>query len=507
MTMRFLCCLLMATLGLAWSSADVHAVGKNKKLNILYIMSDDHAPTAISCYGSWLKDAFKTPHLDKLAKEGMRFTNCVVVNSICTPSRGAILTGQYSHKNGVYTLSDSIDTKIEHLAHFLQRAGYQTALIGKWHLGTDPQGFDYWNMLVSKNGRPGQGVYYNPLMRAKGEKNKVHKGYSTDVIGGIAIDWMKNRDKNKPFFLMCHFKAPHRPWDPAPRYKDLFKGKKIPEPETLLDDYKTRSKSAANAKLKVGESMNQRDVGVPIPKDLNSNELRRWAYQYYMKRYLACCKAVDDNVGRLTAYLEEAGLDDNTLVIYSSDQGFFLGEHGYYDKRFMYEPCMLQPLIVRYPGHIQPNTVNNDMVLNIDFAPTMLEYAGVDIPKSVQGKSIKPLLEGKTPPDWRKSMYYRYYMHLAHHWVPAHFGVRTNRYTLIRFYGLPHVTDGKKEIFMKGSVKKPTEPEWELFDRQKDPEQVRNVYNDPEYADIVRELKAELRRLKKQVGDPHGPDF
>lgn len=479
-------------LGITAAPAAASFGGKTKKgkPNILFIMSDDHASAAISCYGSWLKDVAKTPNLDRLAKGGMRFTNCVVTNSICTPSRGAILTGQYSHKNGVYTLSDSMDPKRQHLAHMLRAEGYQTAIIGKWHLETNPQGFDYWEIL------PGQGRYYDPLMYSIHDKKKtVHKGYSTDVITDLAIQWLKKRKQDQPFFLMCHFKAPHRPWDPAPRFQKMFEGKTIPEPETLLDDYKTLSSAAKNAKLRVGESMEPRDLGMKeFPTNLKGMELRKWAYQHYMKRYLGCVAAVDENVGRLLDFLDQEGLTENTLVIYTSDQGFFLGEHGWFDKRFMYEPCLTTPLIIRYPGHVPAGKVNDDMVLNIDFAPTMLDFAGKKAPKNMDGKSIKPLLEGHTPKDWRTSMYYRYYMHLAHHWVPAHYGVRTNQYTLIYYYGDPLGT--------KGSVNKPTPPEWELFDRKKDPHQLRNVYNDPAYATVIKDLKAELHRLKKEVGDP-----
>ncbi len=484
--------------------APTEAAQKKKgPLNIVFIMADDHANAAISAYGSWLKDYAKTPNIDKLASQGMRFTNCCVTNSICTPSRAVMITGMYSHKNGVYTLSDSIDPELRHLGHILQDAGYQTAIFGKWHLGTLPQGFDNWDILVNaRGGRPGQGLYYDPFMRRKGEKTRRVKGYSTDVIAGLSIDWLKKRDKNKPFFLKCHFKAPHRPWDPAPRYKDLFPGKKIPEHPTLLDDYSHVTNSAKNARLRIGQDFNKRDVGgINIPKDLDRNALRKWAYQVYLRRYIACIKAVDDNVGRLMEYLESEGLTDNTLVIYTSDQGFFLGEHGWYDKRFMYEPCLTTPLIVRYPNHVQKGEVNNDLVLNVDYAPTMLDYAGVKIPSNMQGKSFRPILAGSTPKNWRKSMYYRYYMHLAHHWVPAHYGVRDGRFTLIRYTGSPTITKNGKEIYMRGSVKKPTPPEWEMFDRQKDPHQVRNIVNDPAYADEVARLKALLEKKKKEVGD------
>jgi arylsulfatase A-like enzyme len=459
---------------------------KPRRPNIVFIMADDHASAAISCYGSWLAKQHKTPSIDRLARGGMRFTNALVVNSICTPSRAAILTGKYSHKNGVYTLSDSLNPKTIHLAHLLRAVGYQTAIIGKWHLVTNPQGFDYWNIL------PGQGRYHDPILIGQNGK-KVYKGYSTDVITDQGLDWLKRRDKDRPFLLLCHYKAPHRPWDPAPRFANLYKDVTFAEPPTLLDDYKNRARAEANTTMVIGEHMNKTDLGQQKPADLTGNALRKWAYQIYLKRYLACVAAVDENVGRILDFLDKEGLNDDTIVIYTSDQGMFLGEHGFFDKRFMLEPCLTTPLIVRYPGRIKGATVNTDMVLNIDYAPTMLDYAGVKAPDEMQGKSFRSLLEGKIPRDWRKSMYYRYWMHLAHHGVPAHYGVRTPRYTLIYYYGAP--------LGMKGAIDRPTAPEWELFDRRKDPEQMRNVYGDPAYAPVVRELRAELERLRKELGD------
>lgn len=465
---------------------------EKKKPNIIYIMSDDHANAAIGAYGSWLKPVVKTPNLDKLARRGMLFKNSMVTNSICTPSRAAILTSQYSHKNGVFTLSDALPKSTTHIGHLLRMLGYQTGLIGKWHLAIDPTGFDYWNVL------PGQGVYINPKLRPIGAKPKELKeytgGYSEDVITDISIDWLKKRDKSKPFFLMCHFKAPHRPWDPAPRFKNLYKDVKIPEPETLLDDYKGRSKQVGNIKMRIGQDFMERDLQMPIPKDMQPDELRKWAYQHYLKRYLSCVAAVDENVGRLLAFLEAEGLTEDTIIVYTSDQGFFLGEHGWYDKRVMYEPALLTPLIISWPGHTKGGSVSSDMILNLDHAPTWLDIAGGAIPKSMQGKSYKSILQGKTPPGWRQSMYYRYWMHLdGSHNVPAHYGVRTNRYTLIHFYG--------KALGMKGAKDVTLDPEWELYDNQKDPQQMRNVYADRDYAPVLRELRAELERLRREVGD------
>ena len=472
--------------------AAAHAQAKKKPPNIIYIMSDDHATAAIGAYNSWLKPVVKTPNLDKLAKQGVRFTNSVVTNSICTPSRAAMLTGQYSHKNGVYTLADPLDKSRTHLGHLMRMLGYQTALIGKWHLAIDPTGFDYWNIL------PGQGVYINPKLRPIGAKPKDAKeytgGYSEDVITTLSIDWLKKRDKTKPFMLCCHFKAPHRPWDPAPRFKDLYKDTKIPEPETLLDDYKGRAKQVGLIRMRIGEDFSDRDLQMPVPKNMARDDLRKWAYQHYLKRYLSCVAAVDENIGRLLAFLDEAGLTEDTIIVYTSDQGFFLGEHGFYDKRLMYEPAITTPLIIRWPGHTTPGTVNQDMILNIDHAPTFLEVAGGKAPNDMHGKSYKSILEGKTPAGWRTSTYYRYWMHLdGSHNVPAHYGVRTNRYTLIHYYG--------KGLNMAGAKNKDLDPEWELFDRQKDPQQMNNVFADQAYQATVRELRAELDRLRKEVGD------
>ncbi|MCI0638110.1 MAG: sulfatase [Gemmataceae bacterium] len=484
--------------GLVCASAEREAAtGKQpaKRPNILFIMSDDHASAAIGAYGSWLKGVVKTPNLDRLARQGMRFTSTLVTNSICTPSRAAILTGQYSHgkNNGVYTLADPINPKAIHLGHLFQQAGYLTALVGKWHLISDPQGFDYWNIL------PGQGRYIDPQLRPMGKKPKeltTYKGkYSEDVITDLCLDWMKNRDKSKPFLLFCHYKAPHRPWDPAPRFVDLYKDVTIPEPPTLLDNYKGRAKVIAECKNVIGEHMVKTDLGVDIPKDKSREELRKWAYQVYMKRYLSCIAAVDENVGRLLDFLDKEGLADETIVIYTSDQGFFLGEHGFYDKRLMYEPCLTTPLLIRYPGRVPGGKTNNDMVLNIDHAPTLLEFAGIANPGGMHGKSYKTILEGSTPKNWRKSAYYRYYMHLdGSHNIPACYGVRTDRYTLIHYYG--------KGLKMKGAKDIDHEPEWELFDRQKDPEQIRNAFSDPSYAGVIRDLRAELERLRKELQDP-----
>ena len=459
--------------------------------NILFIMSDDHASHAMSCYGSRIN---QTPHLDRIADGGMIFQNCFCVNSICTPSRANILTGKHSHLNGVKTLNDPLDGRRPNVAKMLQASGYQTAMIGKWHLGhggnADPTGFDYWNVL------PGQGSYYDPVMIEKdGRKN--HEGYATDIITDFSLDWLQNRDKDQPFFLMCHHKAPHRPWDSDEKHVHMYEDEDVPMPDNFFDDYANRSNAARDAKMRVFGHMNDRDLKIerfgPPPEGLSEKELANWQYQRYIKEYLRCVASIDDNVGRLLDYLDEDGVADDTMVIYTSDQGFFLGDHGWYDKRFMYEESLRMPFIVRYPRAIGAGSSTHAMALNIDFAETWLDYAGVPIPDDMQGASIRPILEGETPDDWRTSMYYRYWMHLSHHYVPAHYGIRTHQHKLIYYYG--------EALGTSGSVNEPKEPEWELFDLEKDPNEMCSVYDDPAYADVVKELTAELYRLKEEAMD------
>jgi arylsulfatase A-like enzyme len=470
-------------LGLVAATAASHAAPR-KPPNILYIMADDHAAHAISAYGSRIN---KTPNIDRLAAGGMRMNNVFCTNSICTPSRAAILTGQYSHRNGVYTLNDQLDPKRDHAAQRLRNAGYQTAMIGKWHLVTQPQGFDHWNIL------PGQGVYYDPVFIDREGKRK-HEGYCTDLIADFSLDWLKKRDRAKPFFLMCHHKAPHRPWDPAPKYAKLFDGQTIPEPDNLYDHYQGKPASVANVKMRVGEDSVERDVKRPLPAGLKGDALRKWAYQYYIKDYLRCIQSVDDNVGRMLDYLEEDGSANDTIVVYTSDQGFFLGDHGWYDKRLMYEESLRMPFLVRYPAAIRPRSVNDDIVRNIDFAPLFLDYAGAPAPAEMQGRSFRANLEGRTPANWRQSMYYRYWMHNSNdHHVPAHYGVRTKDWKLIYYYGKP--------LGMKGAQEPATEPDWELFDMKRDPREMKNLYRDPAHAGTVSKLKAELDRLQKEAGD------
>lgn len=467
------------------AAASGYAAAANQRPpNILYIMADDHASHAISAYGSHIN---KTPQIDRIASGGMRFNNCFCTNSICTPSRAAILTGQYSHKNGVYTLDDSLDPKRDNVAKELQQAGYQTAMIGKWHLKTDPSGFDYWNIL------PGQGAYYNPVFITKNGRKK-YDGYCTDLIADFSLDWLKQRASNKPFFLMCHHKAPHRPWQPAPKYAKLFEGETIGEPDNLFDHYEGKPRSVAAVQMKIGENSTKADLKTDKPAGLEGDALRRWAYQYFIKDYLRCVRSIDDNVGRMLDYLDAEGLAKDTVVIYTSDQGFFLGDHGFFDKRLMYEESLRMPFLMRYPGVIRPGSVNDDIVLNVDFAPTFLDFAGARAPAEMQGRSFRANAAGHTAADWRTSMYYRYWMHNdPDHHVPAHYGIRTKDYKLIYYYGKP--------LGMKGAFEPATAPEWEFYDLREDIREMKNRYGDPAYREIVEKLKTELKRLQSEIGD------
>jgi len=467
------------------AAASGYASGANQRPpNILYIMADDHASHAISAYGSHIN---KTPQIDRIASGGMRFTNCFCTNSICTPSRAAILTGQYSHKNGVYTLDDSLDPSRDNVAKELQQAGYQTAMIGKWHLKTDPSGFDYWNIL------PGQGVYYDPVFITKSGRKK-YDGYCTDLIADFSLNWLKQRASNKPFFLMCHHKAPHRPWQPAPKYAKLFEGETIGEPDNLFDHYEGKPRSVAAVQMKIGENSTKGDLKTNKPAGLEGDALRRWAYQYFIKDYLRCVQSIDDNVGRMLDYLDAEGLAKDTVVIYTSDQGFFLGDHGFFDKRLMYEESLRMPFLMRYPGVIRPGSVNDDIVLNVDFAPMFLDFAGARTPAEMQGRSFRANAAGRTPADWRTSMYYRYWMHNdPDHHVPAHYGIRTKEYKLIYYYGKP--------LGMKGAFEPATLPEWEFYDLREDIREMKNRYADPAYQEIIEKLKTELKRLQRDVGD------
>jgi len=463
-------CLIVAglLLGLlAFAPAGLRAA--DERPNILYIMADDHAAHAIGAYGSKVN---QTPNIDRLAKEGMRFTNCFVTNSICTPSRAVILTGKYSHINGV-PVFNRFDGSQPTLAKYLQAAGYYTVMIGKWHLGSDPTGFDYWNIL------PGQGVYHNPVLIEMGVRKK-HQGYVTDLITDFTLDVLRKRPQEKPFFVMCHHKAPHRAWQPHPDKAAIFEKLRIPEPETFNDDYATRGDAAREATMRIDRDLQPTDVKKKPPDGLSEQELKKWKYQRYMQDYLACIASVDDGVGRLLDWLDKNGLARNTIVVYTSDQGFFLGDHNWFDKRFMYEESLRMPLLMRWPARIKPGSVGKGMVLNVDFAPTFMAAAGLAVPSDMQGRSFLPLLSGQVPQDWRTAMYYRYYHYPMHHRVQPHYGVRTERYKLIYFNKLD---------------------QWELYDLQQDPRELKNVYADPASAETVRHLKAELQRLKTELKD------
>jgi arylsulfatase A-like enzyme len=480
---------------LVWAAGLARAEGAARP-NILYIMSDDHAAHAISAYGSRVN---QTPNLDRLAASGMRFTRCFCVNSICSPSRATILTGKYSHLNGVPTFN-RFDGAQPTVAKYLQQAGYYTGMVGKWHLGSDPTGFDHWEIL------PGQGVYFDPTFINPAGRHQI-KGYVTDAITDLSIDFLKNRPKDKPFFLMCHHKAPHRPWQPAEKYRAVFAVKHIPEPKTLRDDYATRTDAIRECTQKVFYDLTRGDLKLTPPAELRGRArdqwldvkptevelevngqkqvltgeaLKDWKYQRYMQDYLACVQSVDDNVGRLLDWLEQNGLSSNTVVIYTSDQGFFLGDHGLYDKRFMYEASVTMPFIVRWPGVTQSGSVQELMAINPDFAPTFMDMAGLPAPADMQGVSLVPLLKGEKPPGWRASYYYRYYHDPGDHNTRAHYGVRTMTHKLIYFW--------KKD-------------QWEMYDLRSDPDELHNLYNDPSQQQVVAQLKAELYRLKKEVKD------
>jgi len=479
--------------------------------NIVYIMSDDHAYQAISAYGGPLKDYAPTPNIDRIAASGMRFNRCLVTNSISGPCRAVILTGKYSHLNGFVANEDQapFDGSQQTFPKLLQKSGYKTAIIGKWHLGSAPTGFDHWEIL------PGQGDYYNPEFINK-EGTHTENGYVTDIITGKSIKWIKEAmNSGKPFILMMHHKAPHREWQPGPNELSLYKNVTFPEPKTLFDDYtgrgtaektqdmtientlrleedlklysnKSKMQSAGLGRMNPEQRKAWDEVYDPIIKqfyrsDLSGPDLVRFKYQRYLQDYLACIAAVDKSVGEVLDFLKETGLDKNTIVIYASDQGFYLGEHGWFDKRWMFEESYRTPLLIEWPGITKAGSVNNDMVSNIDLAETFLDMAGVEIPADMQGRSIVPVLKGNTPSDWRKEHYYHYYEYPGSHMVKRHYGISTERYKLIHYY---YDID-----------------EWELFDLVADPMEMKNVYNDPSFTEIRSDLHKKLSILMNKYGD------
>jgi arylsulfatase A-like enzyme len=471
--------------------------------NILFIFSDDHAYQAVGAYGSGLNE---TPHIDRLAREGVRFDRCYVTNSLCGPSRACILTGKYSHKNGFCTNRDTFDNRQMTFPQLLQGAGYQTAIIGKWHLFSEPVGFDHWEVL------PGQGRYYSPVFDTA-EGSVTEPGYVADVITDKAVHWLQQRDPQRPFMLMVQHKSPHREWSPSSARVGDFADAKIPEPKNLFDDYRNRAEPARQATMRIADDLRLKEdlklydpespYGRTMLQRMNPQEraawiaayaeenaafeanppegekLVSWKYQRYMKDYLRTVQSLDDSVGELLNYVDEAGLADNTVVIYASDQGFYLGEHGWFDKRFMYEQSLRTPFLLRWPKVAAPGSVEERIVSNVDFAQTFLEMAGVAAPDDMQGRSLVPLLAGEEPEDWRRSFYYHYYEGPPNeHSVAEHYGVTDGRYKLIHYYKLN---------------------QWELFDLVKDPHEMQSVYGQPDYAVHRQRLNDELKRLRSEL--------
>jgi len=498
---------------------------KADRPNILFIFSDDHAMNAISAYGGRLAEVAPTPNIDRLAAEGALFANSFCSNSICGPSRAAIQTGKHSHINGFMrnrvASTEGFDTSQWMVSKALQAGGYKTALIGKWHLQSTPVGFDYYEIL------PGQGKYYNPEYKQMDGSKKQFPGFVTDITTDKAINWLDRRDPDQPFFLMCQYKAPHRTFCPPLRHLDAFEEVEIPEPDNLFDDYANRSETLTRNEMEIARhfywdyDLKLRDeerggVALPGPENrygspeyermspeqqevwdahfgplneaflaeftagkLSDRDVVRWKYQRYMRNYLGSVKGIDDNVGRLLDYMDDEGLAENTIVIYASDQGFFLGEHGWYDKRWMFEESLEMPFLIRWPGKIEPGHRPKELIQNIDYAPTFLEMAGLPIPEDIQGESFVPILRGNAE-GWRESIYYAYY-EVGEHNVPQHFGVRTLTQKL--FY-------------------LPTTDEWQMFDLVNDPQEMMNVYDDPAYADARRALTDEYHRLREKYEAP-----
>lgn len=472
--------------------------------NIVFIMADDHAFQAISAYGGPLATLAPTPNIDRIAHAGMLFNRCFVTNSICGPSRATIFTGKYSHKNGFIdnTIGSEFDFSQNSFPKELQKAGYKTAVIGKLHLGGTPTGFDYFDIL------PGQGSYYNPAFINQ-EGQYTEEGYATEIITDKTINWLKSvKDSTQPFMVMMWHKAPHRAWDPGPNELGMYENTTFPEPETLFDNYDGNRQAASLNNMTIANTMYMdRDLKMTDQprRGLNEEQLEKWnavygpiyekykqdnpqgkdltsfKFQRYMRDYLSCIAAVDKSVGKVLDYLKESGLDKNTIVIYSSDQGFYLGEHGWFDKRWMYRESLNTPLLVSWPGVTKPGSVNNDMVSNLDFGETILDAAGAQIPADMQGRSFVPVLKGETPDDWRTAHYYHYYEHPSEHNVMRHYGITTDKYKLIHFY---YDID-----------------EWELYDLEKDPQEMKNIYGDPAYADVQADLHKQLEELRVKYQD------
>jgi arylsulfatase A-like enzyme len=496
------------------------AQAKDQRPNILFVFSDDHAPHAIGAYNGWLKSVNPTPNIDRLARGGMLFEKSFCSNSICGPSRAVIMTGKHSHKNGFMNNGNSFDWKQQIFPKLLQKAGYQTAIYGKSHLKGQPQGFDDWAVL------PGQGLYYNPDMIFPDGRKRID-GYCTDVVTDLAVEWLtKKRKDGQPFMMMVQHKAPHRNWMPALRHLHLYDDIEIPEPATLFDKWEDNAPPARHQELEIDRHMDLNydlfvdltpDYNQPAsqkrqdrsawhnmkrmspaqlkqwraayaPKDaafhkanLSGKALVRWKFQRYAKNYLRCVKGVDESVGRLRATLKDLGLTDNTIVIYCSDQGFYIGDHGWYDKRWMYEESLMMPFIVNWPGVTKPGSRDQHLIQNLDYAETFLDIAGAKIPADMQGASLVPLLRGQTPKDWRNSIYYHYYEYPSVHMIPRHYGIRTERYKLMHFYQFGN--------------------EWELYDLQSDPDELQNLYGKKGTGKLAANLKKQLRDLQKHYED------
>jgi arylsulfatase A-like enzyme len=511
---RLSCFLLMILSGLLLSPPLLAQTPTGKRPNILFIFTDDHAYQAISCYGSVLN---QTPNIDRIAAAGMRFDRCLVTNSICGPSRATILSGKYSHLNGFRQNGDRFDGSQVTFPKLLQQVGYQTAVIGKWHLASEPTGFDKWMVL------PDQGQYYNPDFLVPGGKTTI-PGYCTEIITERSLQWLEQeRDQEKPFLLMVQHKAPHREWMPGPKQLNLYRDTTFPEPETLFDDYASRASVLKENKMEIAKDMRPgedlkiwrpddtskgaenffkrmspeqrqawndaygQDNAAFFAKEPEGQERTRAFYQRYMQDYLRCVAAVDESIGQLLDYLNQNGLAENTIVVYASDQGFYLGEHGWYDKRWAFEQSLRTPLVVRWPGVVPAGSKNGDLVSNLDFAPTFLTAAGVTPPADMQGKPLQPLLRGEpAPADWRKSFYYRYY-ELGTHNVAAHEAVVTADHKLIHYTA--RLNQGKREAI----------DEWDLIDLRLDPKELRSFYPEPSHQPIREALHRELERLRVEL--------
>lgn len=501
--------LLVVFVALSSCNGQKEQVKKSDRPNIIFIMSDDHAAHAISAYGGIYDNLAPTPNIDRIAEEGVRLNNTFCTNAICGPSRACILTGKYSHVNGYYKNESGGQFNVNQwtFPEELHRNGYQTALFGKWHLGAEPKGFDYYKY---HEGAGQQGYYWNPVYNENG-KTITEKGYATNLTTDFALDWLKTTgNTEKPFCLLLQYKAPHRNWEPDTKYVDLWEETEMPYPDTYNDNYKGREKTAGDTDMTM-DFFNRKDMKLTPPEGLKGKELtqwnqfgnkrgqivypnknlspeenRNWKYQTYIKDYLACIKSVDDNVGRVLNYLDKSGLAENTVIIYTSDQGFYLGDHGWFDKRFIYEESLRMPFLVRYPNKIKAGTINEDIVTNVDFAPTILQLADIKVPQEIQGRGFLSNLEGKTPTDWPESMYYHYYEFPFWHHVQPHYGIRNQRYKLAHFYYNVDI--------------------WEFYDLEKDPQELNNAIDDPAYQDIISGMKTELKEQMKKYGNDHPLD-